>query len=238
VGVTPVFQVCSLRVAADSRALLTGVELALSAGERVALSGPSGAGKTTLLRILAGLTDCAASAPSPTGDSPARADLRLAGRSPEEIGYPRWRRQVTYVAQLAVLIAGTVEDNLRLPFSYAAADTPYPAQRAADWLRQLGLPNALSRDARQLSEGEQQRVALCRSLLVSPRVALLDEPTSALDPESTGLVEALVEESCRQGMAALVVTHDPEQAARWCDRIIDLRPWMPAVSPRGSNAQP
>ncbi|MCG8421932.1 MAG: ATP-binding cassette domain-containing protein [Proteobacteria bacterium] len=205
------FEACSLDIAVADRKLLSGVDLALRAGDRVALVGPSGAGKTTLLRVLACLADATA------------GELRLDGQQPAEVGYPRWRRQVTYVTQRPMLLPGSVEDNLRRPFAYATATGPYPEALAVDWLARLGLVGVLERPARELSEGEQQRVALIRALLVKPRVLLLDEPTSALDSQATAFVEAVLVDCAESGAAILMVTHAAQQVARLCTRTIDIR---------------
>ncbi len=193
------------------RMLLTSVALALGPGQRVAVVGPSGAGKTLLLRALAGL------------DQPAAGTVSVDGQGPAEIGYPRWRRRVMYVGQRAVMFPGPVEHNLRRPFTYATAEAPFPAEGARAGLAALGLAELGERPARDLSEGERQRVGLLRALLCGPSVVLLDEPTSALDPAATEAVEHAVRAYTDAGAGAIVVTHDPAQARRWCTDTLDLR---------------
>lgn len=208
---------------AASAALLRSVSLQLSGGERLAVVGPSGAGKTTLLRIIAGLAD------------PIAGQVRLDGRSADDVGWPAWRRQVTYVSQLPVMTAGTVRDNLRRPHQYRRG-APFDEERSVDWLGRLGLrESVLDQQARTLSVGQQQRVSLARALGIEPRVLLLDEPTGALDQDAVRTLETLVTEWTQQGRAALIVTHDREQAARWCTATLDLRPNMVAPHDAGAS---
>ncbi len=211
--------VLSLRdiaISVDARPLLRDVELALSAGELVALCGPSGTGKTMLLRAIVGL------------DDPSAGDATLEGLSADDWGQPQWRRRVLYVAQRPVMLPGTVRDNLALPFEYAVAGQVFPELRARELTARLLLgEQTFDQAAVDLSEGERQRVAIARALLVEPSVMLLDEPTSALDPAATEAVEQIIREMAERGLAALVVTHSREQAERWCDRVVDLAQWVP-----------
>lgn len=197
---------------AGGRLLLAGFSLELRAGECVALAGSSGLGKTRLLRAVAGL------------DDPAAGEVLLQGSTPASMGWPRFRRRVLLVAQRPVMIEGSLLGNLRRPFTYKDAPTPFPKKRARALLRELLLPGKYWRQSSgTLSLGQQQRVALVRALLLEPEVLLLDEPTSALDEEATGCVEALLQQECEgRGMAVLLVSHNRAQAARLCGRRIDL----------------
>jgi putative ABC transport system ATP-binding protein len=204
-----------IRIDVGGRPLLTEVDLEVAPGEMIALTGRSGAGKTTLLRVIAALAD------------PAAGELSLRDRSPGEIGWPAWRRRVTYVAQEPIVFEATVRQNLARPFAYGTATRAFAEaeDEIRGWLERLGLGGAerLDQDARTLSVGERQRVALVRALAIAPEVLLLDEPTSALDGAATTAVEELVTGWVAAGeRAALVVTHDQEQARRWCDRQVDL----------------
>jgi putative ABC transport system ATP-binding protein len=205
--------ITDLTVRTGGRDLLRGFSLDLAAGEMVALRGPSGAGKTSLLRTVAMLQD------------PGAGRVALDGREPADLGWPAWRRRVALVAQAPAIFPGTVRANLHRPFGW---DGRHGAPPADDHLRalldRLRLADvALDADAERLSIGQQQRVCLVRTLLTAPDVLLLDEPTSALDPDSADAVETAVREAvaARRG-GALVVSHDPVRAARWCDRVVDL----------------
>jgi len=206
-------QVARVGVGVANRPLLIDVSFRLRPGERVAVRGPSGCGKTSLLRAVAGLDDL------------SRGEVTLGGQSPQQMGWPCWRRQVTYVSQEPVLFAGSIRDNLARPFRYRSAAGAFPKDTARAWLERLGLAQRWSEmDATHLSVGERQRVALVRALVVTPAVVLLDEPTSALDESARQAVEQLVSERCdHDGLAAIVVTHLESQALEWCDTSLDLR---------------
>ena len=201
-----------LAVAPGERTLLAGLDLDLHPGELVGLRGPSGGGKTSLLRAICGL------------DNPSAGTVSLDGATPAETGWPCFRRRVALVAQEPLLPPGTVGAALARPFGFAACrDTGFDPARAYSVLAEIfDDPPVLETDAGTLSVGERQRVALARALLLDARVLLLDEPTSALDPKAAAQVEDAVRSRAAEGLAALIVSHDPVQAERWCDRVIDL----------------
>jgi ABC-type iron transport system FetAB ATPase subunit len=209
-------QLIDIAVGAGEKTLLAGLGVDLAPGELLALRGPSGCGKTTLLRAINGLSD------------PLAGTVQLDGESPDGIGWPAYRRQVALVGQRPVLLEGSVLSNLERPFSYHSAGSVFPHERCLDLLQSLGFTAGhLKQEARSLSEGEQQRISLVRVLLIEPQVLLLDEPTSALDEKAVERVESLIrDETLKNGLAALVVTHDRSQADRWCDRTIDLVPYL------------
>lgn len=192
-------EVSGLDVAAGKQRLLRAVTFRLPSGGGLLLRGRSGLGKTTLLRTIAGLHA-----------DPGEA-VALAGHGARDtagaLGSPAWRRRVTYLHQRARLSPCTVEENLRAPFAYASATEKFSAERATEWLAELELPGFLERDARSLSVGEAQRVALVRGLLHRPSFALLDEPTSALDPESQECALAFLKARRGEGVGMLVVAH-------------------------------
>jgi len=215
----PVLELLDVVVAAGGAPLLVDVSLRLHAGECVALRGPSGCGKTTLLRAAAGL------------DDPAAGEILLDARPPGAHGWPAFRRAVVLCAQAAVVLPGSVRENLARPFAYRAAREPFPEARADDLLDRLRVgARRRDQDAASLSAGQRQRVALIRALLLRPRALLLDEPTSALDDDAAALVEALLREERTRGLAVLTVTHDASQAERVADRVVDLRPHVAEVA--------
>lgn len=209
----PRLQVDSLVVALDGRVLLSGFDVTLAAGDFVAVVGESGVGKTSLLRTIAGLA------------AVGGGSISFEERGAAEIGWPAFRRRVVMVQQQPAVLNDTVRANLERPFAYRAANGGLDLDRAIALLTRLKLPaDVLSTNATKLSVGQQQRVCLVRALLVEPAVLLLDEPCSALDEAATAAVEQLlIEQGDATGLAALVATHDRAQAARLCDRIIELR---------------
>jgi ABC-type iron transport system FetAB ATPase subunit len=168
---------------------LAPASLEVAAGECVILTGPSGSGKTLLLRAIADL-------------DPADGSVRLDGRERAAMSGPAWRQRVRYVATEA----GWWADGVGAHFPDAAAARPL--------LADLGLPDALAWPVSRLSTGERQRLALARALADAPMVLLLDEPTSGLDPAATDRVEGILRGRLADGVAILMISHDPEQARR------------------------
>ncbi len=212
----PVVSLLDLRdvsIAAGDKMLLRGVNLTLQRGEIVALCGASGLGKTTLLRAIVGLDD------APAGS------ILLEDKTSEAWTYPILRRRVILVEQRPVVFDCSVEENLRHPFHYRSADFAFPDEGARKLTARLLLPDDWQQNARTLSQGQQQRLGLARALLLQPKVLLLDEPTSALDSESVQIVETLLREKAKNGLAILIVTHDRAQAARFCHRICEVDDW-------------
>lgn len=177
--------------------VLDGVSLSLAPGDLLDVSGPSGAGKTTLLRALARLL------PGVSGQ------LSLAGTSSSEIDPREWRSHVALLPQVAAMRAGSVADNLLLPWTLKIRSSQQAPGASAlkEALAGVGLDVDLDRDATRLSVGQAARVALLRVVLTGPRVLLLDEPDANLDDESAAQVGALTERFARDGGAVIRVRH-------------------------------
>lgn len=204
------------RVAFDTRkSLLRDVSLRVFAGDRLAIAGPSGAGKTLLLRALALL------------DPIDEGRVLWHGQPIEPGQVPDFRRQVVYVQQRPAMIEGSVEENLRLPFSFRvhAADR-YHHDRVLAMFQSIGRGgDLLGRKGRDLSGGEAQIVALVRVLQLDPTMLLLDEPTAALDAAAVEAIERLVtawHEQAGAGRALIWVTHDAKQAVRVAKRTLTM----------------
>ncbi len=208
------FTADAITVAVDGQILLEDMSFRLEPGQLLAITGPSGCGKTMLLRSLAGLID------------PVAGQLRLNGETPQQLGWPAYRRRVLLVHQQPVLTPGTIRDNLERPFRYRAAASPWDEYAATGLLERLHLEaDRLDQHAESLSVGQQQRVCLIRALLLRPDVLLLDEPTSALDDTARDAVEAIIREvAAERAATAVIVTHDAAQAGRWCDAQLALHP--------------
>ncbi len=193
--------------------ILHGIDLSLQRGRMTVIIGPSGGGKSTLIRLLNRL------------DEPTSGRIRLAGRDLDEIDPLLLRRRVALLLQKLFLFSGTVLENLQRPFHFHGTEPP---MRDNPELRQLleetHVPQDwLDREARSLSQGQQQRVCLARSLITCPEVLLLDEPTSSLDrPTADSLADTMRQICCVRGLAVLMVTHDLRMAERSADHLAYL----------------
>jgi putative ABC transport system ATP-binding protein len=204
------------RDARTGATLVAATDFTLAAGERIVITGPSGAGKSVFLRALALL------------DPLDAGDLVWHGRPIERKSIPRYRKSVAYIRQRPALIDGTVEDNLRYPYSLRAyRGATFDQARAVRLAEEAGRDSRfLEKRASELSGGEAQVTVLIRVLQLSPEALLLDEPTAALDPQAARAVEALVAawfEADRSARASIWVSHDPAQAGRVGTRALAMR---------------
>ncbi len=195
--------------------VLRSVDLVVAAGELLAIVGPSGAGKSTLLHLLGALD-------VPDAGSILIGDRRLGDLSAPALA-PFRNATIGFVFQFQELLADfTAFENLVLPGRIAGRPMSALTPRALGLLDDVGLMARASHYPSELSGGERQRVALCRALLLEPPLLLADEPTGNLDPESGERVfSLLLDLQRRHGTTAIVVTHNPEMAAR-CARVLRL----------------
>jgi putative ABC transport system ATP-binding protein len=194
---------------------LKGVSLSLNPGELTLLMGPSGSGKTTLLSILGCIL-------TPTEGTLTIAGHGTAGLGAEALARLR-RRHIGFIFQSYHLFPTlTAEENVRLALDVRGergSDAVVYAQRA---LQQVGLRHKLKSYPAKLSGGEQQRVAVARSLVGAPSVILADEPTAALDSENGLAVMALLAQIAKdRTRAVLAVTHDP-RTVPFANRILRI----------------
>ncbi|SIN75987.1 putative ABC transport system ATP-binding protein [Singulisphaera sp. GP187] len=193
--------------------ILDVAEFQVDAGEQVVLVGRSGCGKTTLLHVIAGIS------------TPDSGEIQVDGRDLvrlHEAERDRFRAEnIGYVFQSFNLLAGfTALENvlLGMAFGQGRRDTA----RARELLDRVGLAHRQRHKPAQLSIGEQQRVAVARSLANRPRLLLADEPTASVDAKNQQQVIDLIRETCEEeGVALLLVTHAPEIATRF-ERIVQL----------------
>ena len=205
----------TFRQGAQRIELLHGIDLAVAAGESVAVIGASGSGKSTLLHLLAGLE-------RPTAGYTSIGGQRLDRLRRRELDRLR-NRQLGFVFQFHYLLPEfSALENTAMPLLVGGA-APAPArQRAQALLERLGLAHRLRHRPGQLSGGECQRVAIARALVAGPACIMADEPTGNLDAASTAQVfDQLLELVRRDQVTLLLVTHDRALAGR-LDRTLEL----------------
>jgi putative ABC transport system ATP-binding protein len=186
---------------------LDHVDLGIDAGEYMSIMGPSGSGKSTLLNIL-GLLDRPSSGRYLLGgvDTATLDDDALAHLRQEQIGFIF--QSFHLISRMSAL------ENVELPLVLAGAAQRSRRERARDILDSVGLGGRMHHRPDQLSGGERQRVAIGRAIVMQPKVLLADEPTGNLDSKSGREVTEIMEQLNRDGLALLVVTHDPAVGQR------------------------
>jgi putative ABC transport system ATP-binding protein len=199
----------------DAAPAVDDVSLAVDAGAAVAIMGPSGSGKSTLLNLIAGMD-------RPTSGAVRVGDERVDLLSETAVARFR-RRQVGMIFQFFNLLDDmTVMDNVLLPAQLAGIRTTAARQRAAELLTALRIAHRQDAYPARLSGGERQRVAIARALINRPAVLLADEPTGAVDSATGDEIGALLLELNAAGQTLILVTHNPDLAARYAHRVIEI----------------
>lgn len=199
-----------------ARTALDGVDIAIDAGEVVAIMGPSGSGKSTLLACLAGV------------DVPDEGEVELEGAAlssrSERVRADVRLRRFGFVFQFGELVPElTLAENVSLPLWITGTGRARAMEVACELLRELGIGDLADRRAPEVSGGEAQRAAVARALVHQPDVVFADEPTGALDTTNGELVlEALVRAATERHAAVVLVTHEPRIAA-FAQREVVLR---------------
>jgi tungstate transport system ATP-binding protein len=203
-------EVAGLNHSYGERKVLQDLNLGIGKGEVFALIGPTGAGKTTLLRIIDLL------------EVPGAGQIYFDGKCIPRSGKQRLeiRRRMSFIHQKPQVFNLSVYDNVACGLRWRREGKNKIAEKVDHILEMVGLEGYRNRNARTLSGGEAQRVALARSLVLEPEVLLLDEPTANLDPVSTAKIEQLISYVAkRHNTTMIMATHDMSQGQQLADRI-------------------
>jgi len=194
--------------------VIRGVSLKINSNESVAIVGKSGSGKTSLIMLIAGL------------ECPNSGKIIFEGEDISQYSEDRLadirKRKIGIVFQSFYLIPNyTALENVSLVLEINKV--PDAKKKSMELLEQLGLKDRINHFPSQLSGGEQQRVAIARSIVLNPKLILADEPSGNLDSENSKLIMILLFKYCKQNGSSLVlVTHD-QMLAKECDRIIEIK---------------
>lgn len=194
--------------------VIKGVNLKINSGENVAVVGKSGSGKTSLIMLTAGLEKV-------TSGKIIFEDQDISPHSEDELADLR-KRKIGIVFQSFYLIPNyTALENVSLVLEINKIENAQ--KKSAELLDQFGLKDRLNHFPSQLSGGEQQRVAIARSIILSPKLILADEPSGNLDSENSKLIIQLLFKYSKQNNSSLIlVTHD-QSIAKECDKIIEIK---------------
>ena len=194
--------------------VIKGVNLKINSGENVAVVGKSGSGKTSLIMLIAGLEKV-------TSGKIIFEDQDISAYSEDELADLR-KRKIGIVFQSFYLIPNyTALENVSLVLEINKVENAQ--KKSAELLDQFGLKDRLNHFPSQLSGGEQQRVAIARSIILSPKLILADEPSGNLDSENSKLIIQLLFKYSKQNNSSLIlVTHD-QSIAKECDKIIEIK---------------
>jgi putative ABC transport system ATP-binding protein len=213
---------------------LRDVSIGIARGQFVAIMGPSGSGKSTFMNLLGCL------------DRPDSGSILLDGTDITDLDRNERaeirNRKIGFVFQNFSLLARTpVVENVELPLVYAGADAQERRERAHDALTRVGLAAKANNQITQLSGGEQQRVAIARSLVNRPSLILADEPTGNLDTRTSFEIMAIFQRLNHEGITVVLVTHEPD-IARFTMRNVTFRDGRivgdePVAQPRLAEAE-
>ncbi|MFO0789430.1 MAG: ABC transporter ATP-binding protein [Pirellulales bacterium] len=186
---------------------LRGVSFDVPAGDYISIMGPSGSGKSTLLNVL-GCLD------RPSGGQYILSDVDVSKMSDDSLAEIRSTRIGFIFQSYNLLTALTVVENIEVPLYYSRRLNPTTRARCHELAAMVGLTSRLNHRPTQLSGGQQQRVAIARSLVNDPQFILADEPTGNLDTATTHEILDLLENLNKEGRTIIMVTHEPDVAAR------------------------
>ena len=215
---TNIYQLNQLRFYYNDKIALSLDNIQIHAGKTTALIGANGSGKSTLLNILAFLT------------SPRQGVVLFNGQNVDERNLIQYRRRVGFLAQKPFMLLGTVYENIDLALKIHG--TKQRSEKIHRVLKQLGIHHCASEQAKTLSGGELQKVALARTLALEPEVLLLDEPFSFLDQNSAQALELFLQTYAREtGQSLVFSTHDRLQGFALADDILALADGKQVLTP-------
>lgn len=196
-----------------SQYLLKDITFEVSAGERVAIVGPSGAGKTSLLRLLNRLSE------------PTSGSIYIENQDYRLLPVIQLRRDIMLVQQESKLLGMPVKDSLIYGLKLQNLNPKIIRDRLITWVEKMRLPDDwMERTEMQLSAGQRQWVALTRALITQPKILLLDEPTSALDAgRGTHLISVLKELASTTKTTILMVNHQLDMVEQFSSRVLHIQ---------------
>lgn len=193
----------------DGERILKNISISIDEGDFISVVGPSGSGKSTFLKLCSHLI------------SPTQGDILFKNQSLFTYNPTELRKNIAYCFQTPYLFGETVMENLSFPF--LIRNLKFDQERVKDLFSIFQMTtDYLSKEVRNLSGGEKQRIALMRSLIFIPEILLLDEVTSALDRDNTAIVEKVISEYHKAGVTILWITHNPEQSRKYANKVLTI----------------
>lgn len=193
----------------EEKTIIDNISLEVKEGDFISIVGPSGSGKSTLLKLISNLI------------SPTKGKIFYKNKNFDDYNPIELRKMIGYIFQTPYLFGDFVKENLEYP--YKVRNQEMDEDRISQLFSLFKMDTGyINRDVRNLSGGEQQRIALIRSLLFMPEVLLLDEITSALDEENKEIVEEVICSLNQGGTTVMWVTHDLEQSRKYSNKLLTI----------------